>query len=217
MHDAPSCSRAPLLVAHCSLAHVLARVDAELRSHVIGPRAECLAIRIVVPRMTRNWRYEEVTSPILNCVNHDSPVSVRRKKSLMNCYAQSTPASRGLISAACAAVIAFTFAAALPAHAAKVTPPDVPGNLKVLDGTHAYLVGHAVGTQNYVCSPSATTNAGVAYVLFTPEATLLNDDGDQLITHYFSPNPDQHKNNTKPTNNTNNTKHTTKQQTRDGS
>ena len=116
----------------------------------------------------------------------------------MNCYAQSNPASRGLISAACAAVIAFTFAAALPAHAAKVTPPDVPGNLKVLDGTHAYLVGHAVGTQNYVCSPSATTNAGVAYVLFTPEATLLNDDGDQLITHYFSPNPDLRDGNTNP-------------------
>jgi Protein of unknown function (DUF3455) len=48
-------------------------------------------------------------------------------------------------------------------------------------------VGHAEGTQNYVCAPSAN---GVAYVLFTPEATLFNDDGDQLITHFFSPNPD---------------------------
>ena len=38
--------------------------------------------------------------------------------------------------------------------------------------------------------------AGVAYVLFTPEATLLNDRGDQLITHFFSPNPDPHDPNT---------------------
>ena len=64
----------------------------------------------------------------------------------------------------------------------------MPDNLKVEEGTHAFLVGHAIGTQNYVCAPSGT---GVAYVLFTPEATLFNDDGDQLITHFFSPNPER--------------------------
>jgi hypothetical protein len=63
----------------------------------------------------------------------------------------------------------------------------VPDNLKVEAGSHPFLVGHADGTQNYVCAPSGN---GVAYVLFTPEATLFNDDGDQLITHFFSPNPD---------------------------
>jgi len=47
-------------------------------------------------------------------------------------------------------------------------------------------VGHAVGTQNYVCLPSG---AGFAFVLFTPEATLFGDNGKQIITHYFSPNP----------------------------
>jgi hypothetical protein len=49
-------------------------------------------------------------------------------------------------------------------------------------------MGHAVGTQNYVCRPSG---AGVAYMLFTPEATLFSEDGGQIITHYFSPNPDE--------------------------
>jgi hypothetical protein len=49
-----------------------------------------------------------------------------------------------------------------------------------------FLVGHAAGTQNYVCRPSG---AGVAYVLFTPEATLFDEDGEQIITHDFSPNP----------------------------
>ena len=89
---------------------------------------------------------------------------------------------------ACALALAVAFAASLPAHAGKVTPPYVPDPLKVETGSHAFLLGHAVGTQNYVCAPSATSNSGVAYVLFTPEATLFNDDGGQVITHFFSPN-----------------------------
>jgi hypothetical protein len=35
------------------------------------------------------------------------------------------------------------------------------------------------------------TGTGVAFTLFTPEATLLDEDGEQIITHFFSPNPDQ--------------------------
>ena len=102
--------------------------------------------------------------------------------------ALSNQTTRRFIPTACAAALAVAFAVSLPAHAEKVTPPPVPDNLKVEDGTHAFLVGHAIGTQNYVCAPSGT---GVAYVLFTPEATLFNDDGDQLITHFFSPNPER--------------------------
>ena len=100
------------------------------------------------------------------------------------------------LPAAFATALAVAFAVSLPAHAAKVTPPDVPFELKVEDGTHAFLVGHARGTQNYVCAPSAASNTGVAYALFTPEATLYNDDGDQRITHFFSPNPDPRDPNT---------------------
>ena len=101
--------------------------------------------------------------------------------------ALSNQAARRILPLACATALAVAFAVSLPAHAEKVTPPTVPPELKVDEGNHAFLVGHAIGTQNYVCAPSAT---GVAYVLFTPEATLFNDDGDQLITHFFSPNPD---------------------------
>jgi hypothetical protein len=67
-------------------------------------------------------------------------------------------------------------------------PPPVPGLAPVPEGNKLFLVGHAVGTQNYVCQPSG---AGVAYVLFTPQATLFGDDGVQIITHYNSPNPDE--------------------------
>lgn len=82
--------------------------------------------------------------------------------------------------------VASTVSLSQPAHADPVTPPPVPADIEVPAGNEAFLVGHAVGTQNYICLPSAS---GVAYVLFTPEATLSNDHDKQIITHFFSPNP----------------------------
>ena len=67
-----------------------------------------------------------------------------------------------------------------------ITPPSVPDQLNVEEGNEPFLLGHAIGTQNYSCQPSG---AGVAWVLFTPQATLFDDDGRQLITHFSSPNP----------------------------
>src|SRR5512135_3263127 len=77
---------------------------------------------------------------------------------------------------------------ARPARAdGDITPPPLPPNMApVPEGNKLFLGTHSVGTQNYVCKPSG---AGVAYVLFTPEATLSGEDGGQVITHYFSPNP----------------------------
>jgi hypothetical protein len=51
---------------------------------------------------------------------------------------------------------------------------------------HSQSRGDGVGTQNYICLPSGT---GFAWTLFTPQATLFNDEGDQLTTHFFSPSP----------------------------
>jgi Protein of unknown function (DUF3455) len=72
-----------------------------------------------------------------------------------------------------------------PARAHDVQPPPVPANLQVPAGNKLFLVGHAVGTQNYICLPA---EGGVKFTLFTPQATLF-DEGKQLTTHYFSPNP----------------------------
>jgi hypothetical protein len=64
----------------------------------------------------------------------------------------------------------------------------------VEDGNEAFFVGHAIGTQNYVCVPCDITKAGcpstgVVFALFTPQATLFNDQFEQQTTHFFSPNP----------------------------
>lgn len=109
----------------------------------------------------------------------------------MNCSVLSHQTFRRALPSACATALALAFAVSSPAHAGRVETPSVPPTLNVDDGNHPFLVGHAFGTQNYVCAPSATSKTGFAYVLFTPEATLLNDDFDQIITHYFSPNQDQ--------------------------
>jgi hypothetical protein len=107
---------------------------------------------------------------------------------MRNCNAPKNLTARRILIIACAAALTTAFTVSLPqsAHAEQVTPPPVPFNLEVPPGNHAFLVGHAVGTQNYICLPSGS---GFAYSLFTPEATLFNDDGDQLITHFFSVNP----------------------------
>ena len=87
---------------------------------------------------------------------------------------------------AAVATLAFTIPSPAPAYADDTTPPPVPDNIRVPAGNKLFLVGHAVGTQNYICVPAGT---GVRFVLFTPEATLFDEEGEQLTTHYFSPNP----------------------------
>jgi hypothetical protein len=97
--------------------------------------------------------------------------------------------TRGILLLTCAAALGITITIAPPpaaAHDDDIAPPPVPDNIEVPEGHDAFLVGHAVGTQNYVCLPSGSS---VAWALFTPQATLFDDRGRQLQTHFFSPNP----------------------------
>lgn len=82
----------------------------------------------------------------------------------------------------------FTIASAQGAQAQAVTPPPVPEDIEVKAPNVAFLVGHATGTQNYVCLPSRSIGK-VAWTLFTPQATLFDDAHEQVITHFSSPNP----------------------------
>jgi Protein of unknown function (DUF3455) len=96
--------------------------------------------------------------------------------------------SRRITLTVCSAALGVGSMVSVPqsAHADRVTPPPVPANLEVPAGNKAFLQGDAVGTQNYICLPSGT---GFAWILFGPQATLFNDQREQVITHFLSPNP----------------------------
>jgi hypothetical protein len=121
---------------------------------------------------------------------------------MKNLNAPENQTTRRILLIACSTALAAAFTASLPrpAHAANVTPPSVPADIEVEEGNTAFLVGHAFGTQNYIClpCPNPTTPAtqcpdasGFAWLLFTPEATLFNDHDKPVTTHFFSPNPDE--------------------------
>lgn len=84
---------------------------------------------------------------------------------------------------ACLAV-GLSVSSAATARAGEVTPPPVPANLEVPEGNRAFRMMHAVGTQNYICLV-----AGQAWTFVGPQATLFDDENDQVITHFLSPNP----------------------------
>ncbi len=90
-------------------------------------------------------------------------------------------------------VLGLVLGAPTATTAAALTPPPVPPDLVVPDGYRAYLSGHAIGTQNYVCTtyPSGPTGPVLGWVLYGPQATLFNDDGAQVMTHFLSPNPQE--------------------------
>ena len=89
---------------------------------------------------------------------------------------------------ACISALVTAFMIALPqvAHAQNLTPPSVPDRLQPLEGNEVFLIGHAFGTQDYVC---AASGSGVAFVLTTPEAVLFDNPARRIVNHYFSPNP----------------------------
>ena len=93
-------------------------------------------------------------------------------------------------AAASAVVASLLVAVAVtqPALAHKpIAVPHVPPNIAVLPPNRPFLIGHAFGTQNYICLPSGKE---FKFKLFTPQATLFDDDGKQIVTHFFSPDPD---------------------------
>jgi hypothetical protein len=66
--------------------------------------------------------------------------------------------------------------------------PRLPHEIEVPAGHRPFLLGHAIGTQNYMCLPS---DSGFAWVFVGPQATLFNDAERQIITHFLSPNPEE--------------------------
>jgi hypothetical protein len=71
---------------------------------------------------------------------------------------------------------------------ARMIPPATPGSIAVPAGNRAFLIAHALGTQNYMCLPGPS---GIVWAPIGPQAALFNDDGGQVITHFLSLNPEE--------------------------
>jgi hypothetical protein len=72
----------------------------------------------------------------------------------------------------------------------EITSPTTPAAITPPAGNSAFLVGHAVGTQGYVCLPTST-GASWTVNAARPEATLFTNifgEAVQIITHFLSPN-----------------------------
>src|ERR1700692_3740006 len=95
-------------------------------------------------------------------------------------------------------VLGWTFGRITHAEAQKITPPITPGALTPPAGNSAFLLGHAVGTQGYVCLP---TSAGASAASWTvnaarPEATLFVSVFGryvEVVTHSLSPDTNPNK------------------------
>jgi uncharacterized protein DUF3455 len=87
-------------------------------------------------------------------------------------------------------VLACAFGTVTHAAAQTVTPPTTPAEITPPEGNTAFAVGHAFGTQGYICLPTST--GGTSWTIFNarPEATLFAKvfgQDVQIITHFLSP------------------------------
>jgi Protein of unknown function (DUF3455) len=89
-------------------------------------------------------------------------------------------------------VLGCSFGTVTHAEAQAITTPTTPNAITPPAGNSAFLVGHAVGTQGYVCLP---TSAGASTASWTvnasrPEATLyvkVFNRFEEVVTHFLSP------------------------------
>jgi len=114
--------------------------------------------------------------------------------------AKKTPRVRRLYMAALVVVCAF--GTVTNAAAQRITSPTTPALITPPAGNSAFLLGHAVGTQGYVCLPKGTGFSWTAKPA-RPEATLFTTiygQDFQIITHFLSPdtNPNEFASNPVP-------------------
>ena len=114
----------------------------------------------------------------------------KNEENRMNVRSPGHHITRRIKLITCISALVTAFVVALPqvGHAQNVTPPPVPDRLQapIPEGNEAFLIGHAFGSQDYVC---AASGSGVAFVLTTPEAVLFDNPAHRVINHFFSPNP----------------------------
>jgi hypothetical protein len=85
-------------------------------------------------------------------------------------------------------IVALGISASPASSPDKVMPPAVPLNLEVPAGHKPFLIARAEGTQNYIC---LATTSSIGWSFLGPQATLFDDEGGQILTHFLSPNPSE--------------------------
>ena len=89
-----------------------------------------------------------------------------------------------------ALVLACAFGTVIHAAAQNVTVPPTPSEITPEAGNVAFAVGHAQGTQGYICLPTSTGGTSWTVLAARPEATLfvkIFGKDVQIITHFLSP------------------------------
>jgi len=102
----------------------------------------------------------------------------------MTSMSPTSPLARALARSVVLAALALPALLPGSALAAGIDPPTVPSTIQAPAGNVPFLVGHATGTQNYTCQLSSS---GYAWTLVGPSATLVDDKGKQIVTHYAGP------------------------------
>jgi uncharacterized protein DUF3455 len=75
-------------------------------------------------------------------------------------------------------------------HFSPIPSPTTPTRITPPEGNSTFLLGHGVGTQGYVCLPTAAGGASWTVNNARPEATLFTKifgEPVQIITHFLSP------------------------------
>jgi hypothetical protein len=111
-----------------------------------------------------------------------------------NQQAKKNAAARILFAAAL--VLACAAGTVTGVAAQSVTVPPTPTEITPPAGNSVFLVGHAQGSQGYICLPTSTGGTSWTVNSARPEATLFSDvfgQDFQIITHFTSfvtnPNP----------------------------
>ncbi len=113
-------------------------------------------------------------------------------------HQQTKNAVRSRTALVAALVLGCLFGTVNQAAAQRVTPPPTPTLITPPAGNTAFLLGRAVGTQGYVCLPTAPGSSTASWTVngARPEATLFTSffgHDVEIITHFLSPdtNPNQ--------------------------
>jgi hypothetical protein len=113
-------------------------------------------------------------------------------------HQQTKKPARGWTPLVAALALGCVFGTAQHAWAQSLTPPPTPAIITPDAGNTAFLLGHGVGTQGYVCLPTSPGASTASWTInpARPEATLftkLFGLDVQIITHFQSPDTNPNK------------------------